>query len=100
VVPIQLGPTRFEINLGYIVENRLEAFVSTQLRWFKAGKGLIVQSDFTRIQRRTGEVRFSLDVDLSDCVLSEILSLRTHISYPTAGGTVTVLTTSHIGPIR
>jgi hypothetical protein len=49
--PIQPGPTRFEINLGYIVEDRSEAFVSDQLRRFKACRGLIVQSDSTRVHR-------------------------------------------------
>ena len=98
--PIQPGPTRFEINLGYIVEDRSEAFVSAQLRWFKAGRGLIVQSDSTRVHRGTGEVTLSLDVDLSDSALSDILSLRAHISYPTANGGVTVPTTSRIDPIR
>jgi hypothetical protein len=98
--PIQPGPTRFEINLSYIVEDRPEAFVSAQLRWFKAGRGLIVQGDSTRVQRGTGEVRFSLDVDLSDGVLSDILSLRAHISYPSSNGGGVVPTTSLIDPIR
>jgi hypothetical protein len=45
VEPIQPGPTRFELDLAYIVEDRPTAHVSAQIRWFKAGRGLIVYAD-------------------------------------------------------
>ena len=98
--PIPPGPTKFELDLAYIVEDRPTAHVSAQVRWFKAGRGLIVYADSIRVRRGTGQLSFSWDVDLTDGALSDILVVRAHISYPSGDGRVTVPTTSLIAPIR
>ena len=94
------GLTRFELDLSYIVADQPFAYVSAQIRWFKAGRGLIVFADSARVQRGTGELSFSWDVDLTDAILSDILLIRAHISYPTGDGRVIVPATSLIVPIR
>ena len=100
--PILPQPTRFELDVAYILEGRPAANVSAQVRWFKAGRGLLLFSDSTRVQRGTGQVKFNWDVDLSDAILSDILVIRAHMSYSTSSssGTVTVPTTSLMDPIR
>lgn len=100
--PLPPGPTRFEFEVAYIVDGQPSAHVSAQVRWFKAGRGLITYTDSTRVQRGTGQVSFQWDVDLTEGSLSDILSIRAHISYPNPDlpGTVTIPTTSQITPIR
>ncbi|MBS14612.1 MAG: hypothetical protein CME19_23865 [Gemmatimonadetes bacterium] len=101
-IPIQPGPTRFELELGYIVEDQPTAHVSAQVRWFKAGRGLIVYADSTRVQRGSGNVSFNWEVDLSEGAFSDILVIRAHISHPSVDSQegITVPTTSLIEPIR
>jgi len=98
--PIIPGPTRFTLDVAYILEDQPSGHVSAQVRWFKAGRGLTVFADSTRVSRGTGEVSFNWDIDLTDGAFSDILSIRAHISYATNDGRIIVPNTSFIEQIR
>ncbi len=98
--PITPGPTHFELDLAFILEDQPSANVSAQVRWFKAGRGLIVYTDSARVQRGTGKISFAWDVDLTEGAISDILSLRAHISYQGNDGQLRIPGTSLLGPIR
>jgi hypothetical protein len=95
--PILPAQTRFELDLSYIVADRVDAFVAAEVWWFKAGRGPIVYSDSFRVRRGTGEVSFTWDIDLSEGIISDILNIRAHINYPSSNGNgVIVPSTSFI----